>query len=206
MTLDGKIVVSHDPSGERMAGVPSQIKDCTLTEVRTWNMGAGFEGANGVFRIPTLAVVLAEFPDVVINVDLKQKRPTIVATVVDLIRRHQAQERVIVASFHHRILLHVRLSKYAGVTALGPAEFAVAAFGPAALSARLPLLGSAAQIPTSQGPVRFDSKKVIARLHKLGIRVDFWTINDPVEAKRLITLGADGIMTDDPRTMVAALR
>jgi glycerophosphoryl diester phosphodiesterase len=32
----------------------------------------------------------------------------------------------------------------------------------------------------------------------MGIRVDFWTINDPAEARRLLELGADGIMTDDP--------
>ena len=34
--------------------------------------------------------------------------------------------------------------------------------------------------------------------HDLGLRVDFWTVNEPDEARRLLALGADGIMTDDP--------
>ena len=41
----------------------------------------------------------------------------------------------------------------------------------------------------------------IAKCHRLGMRVDFWTINDVAEARRLIELGADGIMTDDPRAI-----
>jgi glycerophosphoryl diester phosphodiesterase len=47
---------------------------------------------------------------------------------------------------------------------------------------------------------------VIAKLHALGLKVDFWTINDPDEATRLVALGADGIMTDDPARVVPAVR
>jgi glycerophosphoryl diester phosphodiesterase len=32
-----------------------------------------------------------------------------------------------------------------------------------------------------------------------------WTINDPLEARRLVDLGADGVMTDDPRLIAPAL-
>ena len=39
------------------------------------------------------------------------------------------------------------------------------------------------------------------RRHALGVRVDFWTINDPAQARRLLALGADGVMTDDPRAI-----
>ena len=34
-----------------------------------------------------------------------------------------------------------------------------------------------------------------------GLRVDFWTVNDPTTARRLLDLGADGIMTDDPAAL-----
>jgi len=36
--------------------------------------------------------------------------------------------------------------------------------------------------------------------------VDYWTINDPAEAKLLVSLGADGVMTDDPARIVPAVR
>jgi glycerophosphoryl diester phosphodiesterase len=66
---------------------------------------------------------------------------------------------------------------------------------------KLPYTGSAAQVPTHAGPLRFDRAPFIAKCHSLGLRIDFWTIDDPAEAARLIALGADGIMTNDPRTI-----
>ena len=41
----------------------------------------------------------------------------------------------------------------------------------------------------------------IAKCHSLGLRVDFWVIDDRDEAERLLALGADGIMTNDPATL-----
>ena len=58
-----------------------------------------------------------------------------------------------------------------------------------------------AQVPTNQGPIRFDRPTFIAKCHSLGLRVDFWTIDDPAEAKRLLDLGADGIITNDPAAL-----
>jgi glycerophosphoryl diester phosphodiesterase len=54
------------------------------------------------------------------------------------------------------------------------------------------------QIPTRSGPIRLATPRFIQKCHDLGLTVDFWTINDPIEARHLLTMGADGIMTDDP--------
>ena len=40
--------------------------------------------------------------------------------------------------------------------------------------------------------------RVVAKVHALGMALHYWTIDDPAEASRLLALGADGIMTDDP--------
>jgi glycerophosphoryl diester phosphodiesterase len=53
--------------------------------------------------------------------------------------------------------------------------------------------------------VTFASQRAIDRLHGLGLRVDFWTIDDPAASRRLLAMGADGIMTDDIRRMATAL-
>ena len=39
---------------------------------------------------------------------------------------------------------------------------------------------------------------MVARCRRLGVRLDFWVVNDAATAERLLGLGADGIMTDDP--------
>ena len=47
-------------------------------------------------------------------------------------------------------------------------------------------------------PLRFDRKPFIAKCHSVGLRVDYWVVDDRAEAARLLELGADGIMTNDP--------
>ena len=50
-------------------------------------------------------------------------------------------------------------------------------------------------------PTPGDRAAFIAKCHSLGLRIDFWTIDDKDEAARLLALGADGIMTNDPATI-----
>ena len=57
---------------------------------------------------------------------------------------------------------------------------------------------SAGAVPLSAGGFQFDTASIIDRCHRLGLRIDYWTVNDAATAARLCDLGADGIMTDDP--------
>lgn len=43
------------------------------------------------------------------------------------------------------------------------------------------------------------SAEMVARAHGAGCRLLVWTVNDPPEAKRLLSWGADGIITDNLR-------
>lgn len=191
-TSDGVVVVSHDPDGGRLAGVAREIRRVSLSELRTWDVGGGA-------HIPTFAEVLEEFPDVVVNVDIKQRVPDIVPAVVDVVRRMSAEERVIIASFHSDTLRRVRALGYRGQTSLGREEvLAVRVLPLAALRRIRGRLGDAAQVPVVAGPFRLASAEFIDKCHAAGLRVDFWTINDVTQARALVALGADGIMTDDP--------
>ena len=71
---------------------------------------------------------------------------------------------------------------------------------------QLPFTGSAAQVPVKQGPLRFDRAAFVAKCHSLGLRVDYWVVDDPAEAARLLELGADGIMTNDPAAIAPLFR
>jgi glycerophosphoryl diester phosphodiesterase len=208
MTSDGHVVVSHDPDGARCCGVARAIRACTLAEVQSWDAGWGFTAPDGGrpfagqgHRIPALAEVLRELPAVRLNLDIKQTSPSMVRQLVGLLRGERAEERVTLASFRMRTLLRARIGGYQGDTALPRAEVIAMLKAPPGLFAFLPWRGSAAQLPVAGGGYRFDTPEMVARCHRLGLRLDFWTINDPDEARRLLALGADGIMTDDPRAI-----
>jgi glycerophosphoryl diester phosphodiesterase len=203
LTADEQVVVSHDPDGARLAGVPAAIKDCTLAEVQRWDLGARFLSRGGQrlaglgFRVPTLEQVLAEFPRTPFNVDLKQHTPAMVDAILALLRRLGAEDRVLLASFSGWVLGELRRRGYPGRLGLGRRQIAAVALLPTALLAGRFRRHDAAQIPTHVGPYRLDRANVIARCHALGLRVDYWTINDPEQARALWRLGADGVMTDD---------
>lgn len=66
------------------------------------------------------------------------------------------------------------------------------------------------QIPTSQKAggitIRLDKSTYINRAHRRGISVQYWTINDKEEMRKLIKLGADVIMTDNPDVLIELLK
>jgi glycerophosphoryl diester phosphodiesterase len=205
---DGHPIVSHDPTAERMANRRVAWKDVDLAEARTFDMGWGFVAPDGSrpfagkgVRVPTFDEVLTQLPPVVVNVDLKQAWPPMFERMIRLIRDRGAEERVVLASFHWSTLLAVRARGYRGDTGLTQPEVLALLATPRFLLARAPLFGTCAQVPERAGPVTLAAPRFIDKCHALGIRVDFWTINDPVEARRLLDLGADGIMTDDPRAI-----
>ncbi len=208
MSADGVVLVAHDPDGQRMCRESHAIKKTPYSEIKNWDAGWGFVDLQGNrpfaekgYRIPRFADVLDHFPDLIINVDLKQRSPSMVKRVLKIVRQAGAQERVILASFSQTTLLHLRYRGYKGITAMGPLEVASAIYGPRFLVSAMPYRGQAAQIPVRAGNRVLATKERIARIQAVGARVDFWTINDPDEARRLLDMGADGIMTDDPKAM-----
>jgi glycerophosphoryl diester phosphodiesterase len=162
--------------------------------------------ANTGLKVPTLEEVLVELGrDVVVNVDVKQRQPSMVGPLLELIRRLGAEDRVRLTSFDARVMRAIRARRYAGQTGLAQAEVMAALVVPEAVLKWLPM-GTAVQVPPRAMGVDLTSKRLLDKWHALGWRVDYWVINDPTEARRLVAGGADGIMTDDPAKIAPALR
>ncbi|HVN28510.1 MAG TPA: glycerophosphodiester phosphodiesterase family protein, partial [Candidatus Binataceae bacterium] len=78
MTRDGEIVVSHDPDLARCCGVMRVIRESDYADIAKADAGYAFSlnGKEFAFRgkgirVPRLAELLATFPDVFFNIDLK---------------------------------------------------------------------------------------------------------------------------------------
>jgi glycerophosphoryl diester phosphodiesterase len=211
LSADGEIVAIHDPDGARSAGVARAVDSVALEELKAWDAGYVFVDAGGArpfvgrgYRVPTLEELLVELPPVRLNIDLKSQAPRLVERFLEVVRRHDAEQRIVAASFHRSVLGHLRARGWRGPSSLARREFLACWLLPAWLAGRPP--GTRAQIPTHAGPFSLANARTLRKLHALGLEVDYWTINDPAVARRLVALGADGIMTDDPARIVPAVR
>jgi glycerophosphoryl diester phosphodiesterase len=212
LTADGAVVAIHDPDGARVAGVERTIASSPLSEVQAWDAGYVFVDARRErpfvgqgHRIPTLDQILGELPKVRVNVDLKAESPELAERFVEIVRRHAAEERVVAASFSRRPLQRLREIGWRGEMSLARIDFIGSWLIPRFLQRTCPP-GTRAQIPTHAGPLSLATRRLLVKFHALGLKVDYWTINDPTDAQRLVELGADGIMTDDPARIVPAVR
>ena len=203
LTRDDQLIVVHDETAARTCGAQVKWCDVDLAQAQRFDAGWGFVAADGTrpfagkaISVPTFEHVLDAFPDLHINVDLKGDRA--VAIMLDVIRRKRADGRVTIASFQLRTLVAARRRGYGGETGLSQGEVAALLGLPAMLWRQLPFTGTAAQVPVRSNGLRFDRAAFIAKCHSIGLRVDYWTIDDREEAARLLALGADGIITNDP--------
>jgi len=193
MSRDGEMVVFHDADGARTCGVDRALIDCSWSEIRTWDAGDG--------QAPILLdELLQTWPDTFVNVDIKDDAVEAAIRTLSIVGRRRA---VGLGSFHRRVARHLH-AHFDGQIALVTHEVAAARLLPETV-ARWVVRGNAAQIPTSGRGLALDGERFVASLHRLGCRVDYWTIDDPATAARLVQRGADGIVTNDPAAIVAAL-
>ncbi|GAA1604606.1 glycerophosphodiester phosphodiesterase family protein [Actinoplanes couchii] len=188
-TSDGVPVVIHDAGLDRVAGTAARVEDLTWADLATVRVG-------GESAVPRLDDVLDAWPAIRFNIDVKAD--AVVVPAVDAVRRTGAEDRVLLASFADARLARVRaLGGDRIATSLGMRSTArlwmAASVG---WPLRLPTSVVAAQIPVRHGRVTVLTARFLAYLHRLGLAVHVWTIDDPEEIIRLLDMGVDGIMTD----------
>lgn len=205
---DGVLVVSHDPDALRSAGVARALADCDWAEIAGWDAGFGFQGAGGErpfagrgMGLPRFDDVLAAFPRALFNVDVKLAREHELRALMSTIQSRQAEGRVLLTSFSAEVLGLVRQLRYAGPMGLAEREVRRLVMSPGFLTRWFPLAGSRVQIPVRSDRLDLSTARLIDKCHRLGLAVDYWVINDPTEAERLLERGADGIITDDTRAL-----
>lgn len=227
-TADGELVVCHDPTLDATTDARGAIAARTYAEIARCDAAYYFVPGVGALagrpasdyplrgRAPTderlrlarLADVLELTRGVPLNIDIKQTAPTVRAyedRLVALLRRSGRTEDVIVASFHESAAS--RVAELAPEIAISPQRRALLAFILAARTRRRPPAWlqryAALQVPASVRGVRLVTRPFVESAHELGLAVHVWTVNDEAEMARLIAIGVDGIMTDEPSVLVA---
>jgi glycerophosphoryl diester phosphodiesterase len=182
---DGTVVVEHDRDFMRVAGVPLEVWQATEADLADLDIGKNFAPEFAGQRVPTLREVLelargkagvfVELKYYGHDVNLEQK-------VVDLIEETKMADQIVIMSL-----------KYEGVRK-------VAELRP---DWTIGLLNAVAVGDLTRLDVDFlaltantTSRRMVWRIHKRGMQVYPWTVNDPVQMWVMMSRGVDGIITD----------
>ncbi|MEP6852980.1 MAG: glycerophosphodiester phosphodiesterase family protein [bacterium] len=193
VSADGVAIAFHDARLDRVTDGHGVVARRPWRELARARIG-------GREPIPRLVDVLAAWPDVFVNVDVKSDAA--VAATVAAIRRAGAGDRVCLAAFNDARLGRLRSLLGPGVcTSAGPTEVAwtkaVSRAGPrAAGRLRGGVAARCLQVPPRLGRLGLVDRRLIDTAHAAGLAVHVWTVNERAEMIRLLDLGVDGLMSD----------
>lgn len=213
-TAGGAIVVSHDETVDRLTDGRGLIKEMTFDELQTLDAGyrwnndpaASYPYRGMGLTIPTLEAVFTAFPNIPLNVEIKQREPSIVANLCALIREHNRQDSILIASFHPETMLDFRRQCPEIATSATEPEirpffvlnrlFLDAVYRPPA---------EAFQVPEQSGGLHVVTERFIRGAHRHNVQVHVWTVDETEDMERLLRLGVDGIITDRPDRLLTLL-
>jgi glycerophosphoryl diester phosphodiesterase len=237
ITKDGVVILSHDTDIARKTEFEGEIADWNYTDLMSQEVDFSYHHENkftneqgvevspldveyptGVqprhqtkFLATTLEELITAFPNNRINVEIKQEGALglrALDSVIDLLKKHDAFDRVVVASFHSEIYEEFKRMQKTGEV---PKEFMYSPCTDGVVGFYVTfLLGvdvffgdkmCVFQLPTEQYGFNLATKALVDRAHSHNLAVHYWTINEKDEMRHLIKIGADGIMTDYPHRL-----
>lgn len=210
MTRDGVLVVIHDKSVDRTTDAKGLVQDFTFAELKKLDAGYRWtndEGRTFPFRgqgikIPSLSEIFSAFPTQVINIEIKQNNPPIVAALRELIIYHQKTTQVLVSAFNARTMKVVRRLCPGIATAATQVEIEQFSKLSRLFLTRFFLVNAAA----FEVPFNRVTPYLVMAAHKKHKRVDVWTVNETADMERFLALGVDGILTDYPDRLLNLIR
>jgi glycerophosphoryl diester phosphodiesterase len=202
LSADGVPVVIHDDTVDRTTNGRGTVAAIAARDLRRLDAGAWFSSRFRGERIPTLEEAL-EFARGRCGLNIEIKAPSargrraraaarstglVAPAVARAVTRARFDDLLVVSSF--------------SITALEQARAAMP-------RARLGLLVSRSlrgmraahrrvRLFSVHPHVRLAAARRVRLARRLGLVVVFWTVNDVRQMRRLLALGSDGLMTDDP--------
>jgi len=193
LSRDGVVVVHHDRLLDRTTTLQGPIAERTAEELRRAD-------------VPTLAEVLARYRDPRIIIELKVNSAELAVATIDVVRQADAVDRVCLGSFGLRVLRAARAIEPAIATSGAREEVRWALYRSWIGWPVSRVAYSGYQIPELAGRTRVVSPRFVEYAHDAGLGVQVWTVDTEDAARRLLTWGADALITDRPDVIVPLVR
>jgi len=186
-TVDGEVVVLHDSDFMKLAGVDLKIWDGTFKQVREIDVGSWFASEFSDQRVPALAEVLQLTrgkSGVIIELKYYGHDERLEERVVDIVEQMDMVDDVMIMSLEYDGLRKVRELRPEWTIGMLAAQAA----------------GNLAQLDVDFLAVKSGllSPELMLSAGNEGKQVFVWTLNDAYSMTRAISLGVDGIITDEP--------
>lgn len=207
-SADGVLVLSHDRNMKRTMGLDADITSKTFAEIRRqeagkWK-GKHFEGE----PIPTLEEYLHLMKGSGCTPVIEIKQEGIEKDVVEMVRKFEMVGDVVIVTFSTKSLARVRdleprirLGLNYSRKIEGDPEAYADEIAETILSRCKPLDIKAVSIAE-----RLLSKKLVDLLHRGGIEIWCWIVNDPDRMNEVLDLGVDTVCSDRPEIVAEVLR
>lgn len=199
LTRDARFVAIHDDTVNRTTNGQGAVHDLTLPDVRKLDAGSWFGSEFAGERVPTLEEIL-EFSkkhDVVFYLELKPGGSWGGEhALIGALRESGEIPRSVVISFDAGILASIRKIEPTLMTGLlydGQVDDP---------------LDKAIEIGARQVAVRGDlvTPWMLGQARRRDLQVVCWTVNHPAHMRKLVAAGVDGIMSDYPDRLMAAVK
>mgnify|MGYP005909900883 FL=1 len=187
-TADGVIVLCHDTSLKRVAGVNKKVSDLTLEQIKKLDVGSWFSSEYQGEQIPTLEEVMEYAKGKIdLNIEIKNlgNSSGLPEKVIELVEKHEMQEQCVITSTNRFYLKRVKAVN----PEIRTGYIISAAYGNFYSDEFIDLIS----IRSS-----FVTERMIESAHEAGKAVHAWTVNGKVEMERLKQLGVDDMITDRP--------
>ncbi len=195
MTRDGVLVLHHDTSLIRMAGVPEPVSDFTYEELRKLEIGSAFEKNYTGERIPTLREALLAVRgrgEVLLDVKTEDSRREIAQKILFELEDTKMKEWAYIQSFDYPFLREIRSQD--SEIRLGQIMYAA--------------LGRLESLDVDFYTVQINmlTPSLIRRAHDSGRAVFVWVVKDEEQLKTVLQYDIEGIITSDAYMVRQMLR
>jgi len=199
LSKDRHVVVMHDETLDRTTNGSGAVRSRLWEEIRRLDAGSWFAGRFAGEPVPDLETVFEVLGKrCVINVEIKpdavdpeEHDEGIEYQVAERICRYGLLDRVLVSSFHPLALQRLAALPIEKRPLLAVLSGKKTPFDP------FDVVHSVSAFSWHSDHRLLDPAKV-TRAHRMGVLVLPYTVNDAADIRRLLSMGVDGVITDDP--------